>query len=77
MIQKYEQSTFETCLAVDLLNLVGTEISKKIEREKEVPKKIEAELTARITYDLSEGFSLNEQDFILDQISESCPITEQ
>ena len=33
MIQKYEQSTFETCLAVDLLNLVGTEISKKIERE--------------------------------------------
>ncbi len=33
MIQEYEQTTFETCLAVDLLNLVGAEISKKIERE--------------------------------------------
>ncbi|MBI5392422.1 hypothetical protein HZA96_01010 [Candidatus Woesearchaeota archaeon] len=33
MIQKYQQSTFETCLAVDLLNLVGIEISQKIERE--------------------------------------------
>ncbi len=33
MIQKYEQTTFETCLAVDLLNLVGVEISQKLERE--------------------------------------------
>ena len=33
MIQKYKQTTFETCLAVDLLNLVGTEISQKKERE--------------------------------------------
>ena len=33
MIQKYEQSTFETCLAVSLLNLVGIKISKNKERE--------------------------------------------
>ncbi len=33
MIQKYEQTTFETCLAVDLLNLIGVEISQKLERE--------------------------------------------
>ena len=33
MIQKYEQSTLETCLAVDLLNLVETEISQKKERQ--------------------------------------------
>ena len=32
-IQNYAQTTFETCLAVDLLNLVGTEISQKKERE--------------------------------------------
>ena len=33
MIQEYAQSTFETCLAVDLLNLIGTNISQKIVRE--------------------------------------------
>lgn len=33
MIQNYEQSTFESCLAVDLLNLVGTKISQNKERE--------------------------------------------
>jgi len=32
-IQKYEQSTFETCLAVCLLNVVGIKISKKKEME--------------------------------------------
>ena len=33
MIQKYEQTTLETCLAVDLLNLVGVKISQKLEKE--------------------------------------------
>ncbi len=33
MIQEYEQSTFETCLAVALLNLVGVNISYERERE--------------------------------------------
>ncbi len=33
MIQEYEQTTFETCLAVNLLNLIGVKISKKLERK--------------------------------------------
>ncbi len=33
MIQKYKQTTFETCLAVDLLNLIRMKISQKLERE--------------------------------------------
>lgn len=33
MIQKYKQTTFETCLAVNLLNLVGEEVSQKLERD--------------------------------------------
>lgn len=33
MIQEYAQSTFESCLAVDLLNLIKTKISPKKERE--------------------------------------------
>ena len=33
MIQRYEQSTFETCLAVCLLTLIGKEVSQKKERE--------------------------------------------
>lgn len=31
MIQEYKQSTFETCLAVGLLNLIGIKISQKKE----------------------------------------------
>jgi len=33
MIQEYTQSTFESCLAVDLLNLTETKISPKKERK--------------------------------------------
>ncbi|MEM5835062.1 MAG: hypothetical protein QXL09_02040 [Candidatus Aenigmatarchaeota archaeon] len=33
MIQKYEQTTCESCLAVNLLNLIGVEITPKIEKE--------------------------------------------
>ncbi len=33
MIQEYAQSTFESCLSVDLLNLIETKISPKKERK--------------------------------------------
>ena len=64
----FERSTITYATLEDLGYLII--LLNKIEKEKKVPKSIDVDLEATITYDLGAGTGLNEQDLTLSETTE-------